>query len=162
MRKYFLLSAVALMATSTANATTDYAEVTAKAKIKTALVIDCGNGTTDEMDFGTIIVKANHSGGTVRLGSTSGTGDILAVEDSGGDLICYSGMEQSVVNDLSFPEEVILSGNVSGDELILRPSVKDKVDNMDVHDFILGGYLEIPEGASDDTYTGSFTITYTH
>ena len=33
MRKYFLLGAVALMAATSANATTDYAEVTARATI---------------------------------------------------------------------------------------------------------------------------------
>jgi len=55
MRKYFLLSAVALLATSTANATTDYAEVTAKATIEVATEFTC-----DEINWGTIVVKANN------------------------------------------------------------------------------------------------------
>ena len=38
MRKYFLLSALALMISGTANATTDYAEVTAKSTIEVATV----------------------------------------------------------------------------------------------------------------------------
>jgi len=55
MRKYFLLSAIALLAATNVNATTDYAEVTARAKIEVANTFEC-----DDVDWGTIVVKAEN------------------------------------------------------------------------------------------------------
>ena len=63
MRKYFLLGATVLLAVNTANATTDYAEVTAKATIEVARQFEC-----TDFDFGTIVIKENNPETTVVIG----------------------------------------------------------------------------------------------
>ena len=58
MRKYFLLSAVALMAASTANATDGASNLTASATIIEPTIIEC-----TPIDFGTMYFKVNPSTG---------------------------------------------------------------------------------------------------
>ncbi|MBQ8870899.1 MAG: hypothetical protein IJ019_05940 [Alphaproteobacteria bacterium] len=52
MRKYFLLSAVAILMTNTATAETDYANVMVSATLTKASAITCSN-----LNFGNIIYK---------------------------------------------------------------------------------------------------------
>ena len=64
MRKYFLLGAVAMLMTTTANSasTPDYADIQVSAEVGFAQKLDCTN-----IDFGTIILKSDGSGDYVML-----------------------------------------------------------------------------------------------
>ena len=149
MRKYFLLSAVALLATSTANATTDYAEVTAKATIEVA-----GTFTCDDIDFGTIVVK---QGNEAIILDTSGPqfepyGDLLSI-NSFSSPSCYKANGEPVTEDpLFFDMDTIYLKNINGDGMALQPTYSDG---------ILNAILTIPANVKPGEYTGSFTLTIT-
>ncbi|MBE6450510.1 MAG: hypothetical protein E7016_00930 [Alphaproteobacteria bacterium] len=150
MRKYFLISAVALLATSTANATTDYAEVTAKATIEVAGSLNC-----DDMDFGTIVVKQNNKAATIRLHLTNDfdprvsydSDDILSVAD-----INPANCDNIV--DRNLPTAIPLT-NGSGAKMLVTD-----FDIMD--DAVICGTLNIPANVKAGEYTGSFTATTTY
>ena len=143
MRKYFLISAVALMAATSANATTDYAEVTAKATIEVANTFTCPN-----LDWGTIVVKQQND-------------DIIIVSESGSDsddLISYSGTGKTecnidVMNDYG---ETISLKNSSGDTInILIQSEYSESPS-------LISTITIPANVKAGEYTGLFTVTKTY
>jgi len=147
MRKYFLLSAVALLATSTANATTDYAEVTAKATIEVATKFSC-----DNIDYGTIVVKQNNASFVIDAE--------LGVVDDTNSLISWSGdwgitgvSTCSITFDDDFDENVTLKNN-NGDNITLN------VYNR-LGDPFLISTLTIPAQVKPGEYTGSFTVTVT-
>ncbi|MBQ2811199.1 MAG: DUF4402 domain-containing protein [Alphaproteobacteria bacterium] len=147
MRKYFLISAVALLAATNANAAPDYAEVTAKATIEVAGTFEC-----TDMDFGTIVVKQNNKETTLveNLSESKSMGynvdDIISISGEG-----YS---RCTTNSsiLNVSEPNITLSNASNDKLSL--SVED------VGGF-LGGTLIIPANVKAGEYTGSFTVTVT-
>jgi len=134
MRKYFLLSAVALLATSTANATTDYAEVTAKATIEVAGTFDC-----PEIDFGKIVVKQNNAESRVYEGGPEG--DIISVEKNPELLQCTFNSEK-----------IDLVAHMS----LTNPEAPGKVITLNYE----GGYtLIIPANITAGEYTGTTTMT---
>ena len=144
MRKYFLLSAAALLAASAANATTDYAEVTARATIEVAGTFSCSN-----MDFGTIVVKQNNEISVVSLPSqsflqTTKIGDIISVSDSTSS-ICDTN------ENISVPPTVTLSNGTD----TLSSTVFSSAN-------IIYGSLSIPANVKAGEYTGSFTATITY
>ena len=144
MRKYFLLSAVALLATSTAFATTDYAEVTAKATIEVATKLDCGS-----INFGTIVVKQDNEPSTVTVGmydddSYTTTGDVLSVSGQNGGTNCWTTAG-------NFPTSVTISDENSN---TMQIDIK-----MNSSYNTLGGTLHIPGNVNAGTYEGSFTVT---
>jgi len=152
MRKYFLWSAVALMLTTTANATTDYAEVTAKATIEVAGTLEC-----DDLDFGTIVVKQNNE--EMELESNDWWAnhnlkfnDIISL-DADGDFsgYIYCGIDDYMRADKS--SIPLISEN--GDEMQL------KLNDIEVNEMFLTT-LVIPAKVKAGTYTGSFTITHTY
>ncbi|MBE6451081.1 MAG: hypothetical protein E7016_03865 [Alphaproteobacteria bacterium] len=153
MRKYFLWSAVALMLTTTANATTDYAEVTAKATIEVAGTFSCS-----VMNFGTIVVKQNNAISTVTFnddtenGINQTTGDILSLTDAQA-AFC----EDIPLPEVSMPTNVLLTSNTSTDKL----SISNFAFDTNYEQYILGT-LTIPANVKAGEYTGSFTITYTY
>ena len=144
MRKYFLISAVALLATSTAFATTDYAEVTAKATIEVATELDCGS-----INFGTIVVKQNNAASTVTVGmadddSYTTTGDVISVSGQNSGTTCWTTAG-------NFPTSVTISDENSN---TMQIDIK-----MNSSYNILGGTLHIPGNVNAGTYEGSFTVT---
>ena len=147
MRKYFLLSAVALLVATSANATTDYAEVTAKATIEVATKFSC-----DNIDYGTIVVKQNNASFVIDAE--------LGVVDDTNSLISWSGdwgitgvSTCGITFDDDFNENVTLKNN-NGDKITL--SVYSRYD-----DSFLISALRIPAQVKPGEYTGSFTVTVT-
>ncbi|MBE6450808.1 MAG: hypothetical protein E7016_02460 [Alphaproteobacteria bacterium] len=146
MRKYFLTSAVALLSISTANATTDYAEVTAKATIEVAGTFSCS-----EINYGTIVVKQKN-----------GAFDILGnnLSSSGGyadDLISITGVNSATSTcTATIPDSV-------GGYVELKNSNGDKI-GVEYHgegSTNLYSFLSIPAEVKAGEYEGSFTLTLT-
>ncbi|MBE6451829.1 MAG: hypothetical protein E7016_07735 [Alphaproteobacteria bacterium] len=146
MRKYFLLSAVALLTATTANATTDYAEVTAKATIEVANLVTCTN-----IDYGTIVVKKDNR---ATYGSIfdDGEGNI----SYGQDVISVSNSKpNSECSDVMTPQESSIKlTNGSGGEL--------ELEIWNEGDTTIYSSLFIPAKVSAGVYTGSFTATRTY
>ena len=156
MRKYFLLSAVALMAATTANATTDYAEVTAKATIEVAGQLDCSNS----IDFGTIVVKQNNAESTVVLdenyeilGEIQYTGDIISVTNASSFPRC--GLPDISITNASIPENIVIKSGTESLPLKLTSSIGS--DGVNIY-----ATLTIPAKVKAGDYTGSFTVTATY
>ncbi|MBQ2811252.1 MAG: DUF4402 domain-containing protein [Alphaproteobacteria bacterium] len=162
MRKYFLLSAVALLATTTANAGTDYAEVTAKATIEVAAQGSCSN-----LNFGTIVVKANNAESTVKItqlhaddtATVTTTGDILSVSDAVASICDFEGDELMGIqdwDDLEIPSTVTLngpSGNITATlEQAYNPAGEEYLR-------LIGGTLTIPAKILAGDYIGAFTAS---
>ncbi|MBE6450643.1 MAG: DUF4402 domain-containing protein [Alphaproteobacteria bacterium] len=142
MRKYFLLSAVALLATSTANAATRYAEVTAKAELVTANTFE----KYSDLDFGVIAIKSNNKDSTVTISKNSvvsHTGDVLSVDNA--TLATFDDL-----NSMHFPETVTIKNG----ENTLSISLSDESTGG----FAIGGTLNIPANVPVGVYTGSFTV----
>ena len=139
MRKYFLLSAVALMAATTANATTDYAEVTAKATIEVAGTFDC-----PEIDFGKIVVKQNNAEFEVyeEVGCDGdGADSCISVEKDPSGLQC-------TLNS----EKIDLVAHMS----LTNPEAPGKVITLN---YEAGYTLIIPANITAGEYTGTTTMT---
>ena len=143
MRKYFLLSAVALIISGNANATTDYAEVTAKATIEVAGTFEC-----DDYDWGTIVVKQNNEPFTIDSFDGSEHKDLISISSLPGSLSCT---DEFLGNDTI--DEVKLT-NENGDIITISGMFADE-------DAIYGAQLNIPANVKPGEYTGSFTITVT-
>ena len=143
MRKYFLTCAVALLATSTANATTDYAEVTAKATIEVANELSC-----TEMNWGTIIVKQNNEEFSVIFDGGSDSHDLISVSGNG-EVTCSQSIGEVALDD----EEFTLK-NANADTISLIHVAQEN--------YRITGDLLIPANVKPGVYTGSFTVTYTH
>ncbi|MBQ8870397.1 MAG: DUF4402 domain-containing protein [Alphaproteobacteria bacterium] len=151
MRKYFLLSAVALIAATTANATTDYAEVTAKATIEVANKYDCG-----EVNWGTIVVKQNNS--DILLQMDSDTGKVTSGSD---DVISVTGASRAQCDN---SETELYPEGMNIPSITLRADGKTQTLTYapDGYGDFIGGSLTIPAKIEAGTYTGSFTITETY
>ncbi|MBQ2810533.1 MAG: DUF4402 domain-containing protein [Alphaproteobacteria bacterium] len=147
MRKYFLLSAVALLTATSANATTDYAEVTAKATIEVAGTFECS-----DIDFGTIVVKQGNEDIYLSSNGTSMSDDLISVSGDG-NFSCSSSYLN--LDNLLEIEDVSLT-NESGDTLTLTNLA------LDVSLGYIGRDLIIPADVKAGDYTGSFTIILTY
>ena len=144
MRKYFLLSAVALLVTSTANATTDYAEVTAKASIEVAGTMNCS-----DLDFGTIVVKQNNAISTYDSSTGETTGDILSItNDDTYKISCDDPIDETY----KFISSLELSSPGKTKKLTVNLINGDEIYAM----------LTIPANIEAGEYTNSFTITRTY
>ncbi|MBE6451302.1 MAG: hypothetical protein E7016_04995 [Alphaproteobacteria bacterium] len=146
MRKYFLLGAVALLATSTANATTDYAEVTAKATIEVANTFGC-----DEIDFGTIVVKQDNH-------------EFVIASDSSGYTIIGEGASDFISMNINDPKSTCHDFYPDLEQInVTTKLTNDKGDKMTLSchgaEDMLYPELTIPANVKAGTYTGSFTIT---
>ena len=147
MRKYFLLSAVALLAATSANATTDYAEVTAKATIEVATKFSC-----DELNWGTIVVKQDNEEFLILQDGSSTSDDLISISGNGLTSCSYDDL-----SDVSFPEtnyENVILTNDNGDEIELT-----EVYSFDNE---IGTTLVIPDNVQPGEYEGHFTITLTY
>ncbi|MBE6451080.1 MAG: hypothetical protein E7016_03860 [Alphaproteobacteria bacterium] len=152
MRKYFLLSAVALMAATSANATTDYAEVTAKANIQVAKKITC-----TDVGFDNIVVKENNSAVTIQHDGGFPNGDVFSASFTRGR--CYNGDPETgeMISDLDgfefLTNDIELTATGGSEGVFLSVYTAD--------DEILGN-LEIPASVKAGAYEGHFTITKTY
>ncbi|MBE6450505.1 MAG: hypothetical protein E7016_00900 [Alphaproteobacteria bacterium] len=155
MRKYFLLSAVALMAATTANATTDYAEVTAKATIEVANELSC-----TEMNWGKIVVKQNNAETILEMGFNS---QVSPKYGQGADILSTSGYPAASTTNCTgvdfdtttptYPSQVPLKAEGKTKTLTLEPGYESNS---------FYGYLTIPANVESGEYTGSFTVTVTY
>ncbi|MBQ2811165.1 MAG: hypothetical protein IJF12_03245 [Alphaproteobacteria bacterium] len=136
MRKYFLLSAVALLATSTANATTDYAEVTAKATIEVATKYGC-----DELNLGKIVVKKNNTEFTFSDHDQSDD-NLISVENNILDYHCEG------------PFDVIIA-----DIDLTNPDAPDKVIKLHYEGDTAVYNVTIPANITAGEYSGTTTMT---
>ena len=155
MRKYFLLSAVALMATTTANATTDYAEVTAKATIEVANTLNCAPN-----EFGWhIVVKQNNSDILITMnqsGIVSNSSDFISLSEIDGlngatTTACFF-VEGA---DINIPDTIALKNGTK--EIVLTP-VLLPMGNM----LAIAGDISIPANITAGDYIGTFTISQTY
>ncbi|MBE6451719.1 MAG: hypothetical protein E7016_07155 [Alphaproteobacteria bacterium] len=155
MRKYFLLSAVALLATSTANATTDYAEVTAKATIEVANQLEC---VSTSIGWG-IVVKQNNDD-IVITNDTSASSDLISLTSGNpGDTNEGTTFCSMTENDtFSLPDSVPLK---NGDKVITF-TPKAEFDEMGWEGARIYGDLFIPANITAGDYIGTFTITKTY
>ncbi|MBE6451469.1 MAG: hypothetical protein E7016_05855 [Alphaproteobacteria bacterium] len=149
MRKYFLLSAVALLATSTANATTDYAEVTAKATIQVAGTLECNGG---EVDYGTIVVKQDNEEFVIDYYGESTSEDFISMSGEGNISSCAPGGSGEYLNNFTASTELT---SAEGNKLSLNAYI-----NKDSEELLTE--LTIPANVKAGEYTGSFTVTYTY
>ena len=162
MRKYFLLSAVALLATTTANATTDYAEVTAKATVQLANQMTCGDSETGVWNLGTLVIKKNNEYMEPPI-NTSGNGTF-----NHDDLISHTGYESlycaasdgAASVDISVPYIIDLSNGTS--TIALRVGETRHGDPFDGELWVDGDFFEIPDNVTAGEYTASFTISATY
>ncbi|MBE6450481.1 MAG: hypothetical protein E7016_00775 [Alphaproteobacteria bacterium] len=159
MRKYFLLSAAALLAATSANATTDYAEVTAKATIEVAGTFEC-----DDMDWGTIVVKQGNSDieidGEIPIQEfVSSYDDLISV--SGKSYTCCTASDGNTLWDEEIDINDFVLTNSSGDTM--SASAYGAVgDQCGSGRGIISSTLRIPAEVKAGEYTGSFTVTYTY
>jgi len=148
MRKYFLLSAVALLATSTANATTDYAEVTAKATIEVAGTFEC-----IDKDWGKIVVKQNNEEFKIDTNGETTSADLISANGDG-FIYCDGTNEDASITI----EDAILTNQDTNKTIYMDVSL----DGIDSTGTQLSSSLTIPSGIVSGEYTGSFTVTRTY
>ncbi|MBQ8870809.1 MAG: DUF4402 domain-containing protein [Alphaproteobacteria bacterium] len=153
MRKYFLLSAAALMISSTANATTDYAEVTAKATIQVANTVSCG-----ELDWGTIVIKDGNEEITIDVdydGYMSYDSDNI-ISISGNGYTTCTGYTEVGSGGIDLESNAIyLSATGTNKKLTFTPTI-DGTGNSSG----LGGKLTIPADVDSGEYSATFTLNF--
>ncbi|MBE6451818.1 MAG: DUF4402 domain-containing protein [Alphaproteobacteria bacterium] len=156
MRKYFLLSVAALMMTTSANAKTDYAEVTAKATIEVAGSLVC-----DNLNFGTIVVKQGNAPSTVTTDDATNTftGDIISVSAKEGEKLGYGYCHPS-----SDPENFGVEITLSDTQVVLKDTDGHTMtaDINNGNGSMITGTLNIPGNVTAGTYTGTYTVTYNY
>ncbi|MBE6451427.1 MAG: hypothetical protein E7016_05635 [Alphaproteobacteria bacterium] len=160
MRKYFLLSAVALMAATNVMAENYGGTVEVNAKIEKVTKMDC-----TPLNFGTIYLTNNNAESRVYLDSENGTtfdGDVVRVVDATHatctNLTNYvydeEGDTDVNVTTLILPDRIYLTGAISED--VGDPAYVTDI-NTGFNDVY--GTLVIPALMNAGTLTGSFTIT---
>ncbi|MBQ8870957.1 MAG: DUF4402 domain-containing protein [Alphaproteobacteria bacterium] len=161
MRKYFLLSAVAMLATSTANATTDFAEMTARATIEYANVFEF-----TDLNFGTITLATDKYDIELPL---SCTGDV-EYYPSDGAVVNVTGADAArlkVTSKVPNIDNLILpsDGDVEllGDNgTIVLKNVHKCAESDDGSDLSIGATILIPASTPAGTYVNSFVIMATY
>ena len=157
MRKYFLISAVAILAATNANADMQYAEINTNVTIRYVDAFECS-----DLEWGILTLKKNH-GEIIVHGDGSVDGDKVGLLDFGNggafSNCSYIGSEYIGPENFNLPETVQLTGADSNNNI----SMKDIQTAFD-GDYILiiSGSLYIPADAEADTYNGTFTISVTY
>ena len=166
MRKYFLISTVALMTATNVNAIADSGTVQVKAQVNMVNTMSCS-----AMDFGTIYLKAGNAFSTLSFDDTfwvETTGDIISYSQPTPSTCTLSGEYDSVGYDLHILGSnglniVELNGGTgeedgeSGmsawiDEIGAQVSTSSGL-SMDLY-----GKLNIPANFTGGSLTGSFTV----
>ncbi|MBE6451291.1 MAG: hypothetical protein E7016_04935 [Alphaproteobacteria bacterium] len=166
MRKYFLLSAVAILAATNVNATTDYAEVTARATIEMANEVTCS-----EFNFGTFVIKKGN--GEISFDSSQiGMDELSHLSGDINSLISHSGYTSAVCSLSDMDNAIIDGATTSTNYVTLKGKKSSKTLNAELKSggympgssdgVYFSGILTIPEDIEADEYTGSFTINFTY
>ncbi|MBQ8870876.1 MAG: hypothetical protein IJ019_05825 [Alphaproteobacteria bacterium] len=156
MRKYFLLSAAALMMATNVNASSapEYADVKVSAEVEIAQKIDCTN-----VDFGTIILKSDRGSEYVMMNPDSGNNSKSSgiFSWSGGEN-ANCGASASGISLLGDEEFIELANTTNSSSL----SITFEPQMIDGY---IGGTLRFPLDNEEDseyvlagTYVGSFTV----
>ncbi|MBQ8869822.1 MAG: DUF4402 domain-containing protein [Alphaproteobacteria bacterium] len=163
MRKYFLLSAIALLATSTANAD-NYAEIEMTAKITEADSITCS-----PLNFGHIVLDNKNDGneGNIKI-----LFDDFEITDNGGGkrIVAVNGSSAAICDisnssTITFPNDAKITGP-NGDLTV--GDFQAYYDEYTGDVYRIGATLYIPGSADTEMeslageYTGSFTLTVTY
>ena len=158
------MSAVALMISGTANATTDYAEVTAKATIQVAGSLDC-----TDLNFGTIVVKQNNADISLPFNEIGFpddySSDILSISGiDGTEGVCLASVHSGSEENISVSETVTLTGTTNPtNKMTVLLDAYEGIDDGDGYKIVLyNSILQIPAKVQPDTYTGSFTVSFTY
>ncbi|MBE6450496.1 MAG: DUF4402 domain-containing protein [Alphaproteobacteria bacterium] len=178
MRKYFLLSAVALLSANTVIAAEqgEIANMQVTANVSVVSEVNCST-----LDFGNIYIRANNKPSSVTVGAYSNSGDNYPIRWDG-DVTGATGGKAGRC-DLSgiyegysvlYPDHVSLTGGFGGpsddpnseeayitnlyaeyvDRHAIDPDMEKYGDSIDV-----GGTLNIPENFSGGELSGTITIT---
>ena len=143
MKKYFLSMCFVFLTISNVNSATDYAEVTARASIQVAEVVECENPI---MNFGSLAVKANNEESSVALGANSTTqnGDVVAVNNASTATCSNQELNWEAVGDVTLT-------NNNGKTVTITDIGVDANNNVT-------GNLIIPKNADSGEYVGTFTV----
>lgn len=140
-----------MLATTTANATTDYAEVTARAKIEVANSVEC-----TDLDWGTIVVKQNNQEFTLDAYDPSKSQtEVISYDNNKGESSC-SGIGGN--GSYNLPDSLTLTSDNGGNPLTLhlyRDSFEDGF-------FLLGSSLTVPANVKTGNYEAHFTVSFTY
>ncbi|MBE6451290.1 MAG: hypothetical protein E7016_04930 [Alphaproteobacteria bacterium] len=155
MRKYFLLSAAALMAATNVNAemsaTADYAQIGVSASVSYATKVEC----SQDLSFGNVVVNSNITEDqTVRLDP-----DYRNIEKSSGiaDVIdSHVGMCDFDITSLD--GQLIGLDSESGDGITARLEVFQDTETT----YNLGGTLNIYPDATPTSYSATLTVIKNH
>ena len=155
MRKYFLLSAIALLAASNTNAATDYANIELSAKVEYANTLTC-----TPLNLGTIVLSSNESGEVsyfLPTDSIGPSGSVLSVTGASGGT-CTSNIDLES-EGWSYELENYLSrigDDIGADSLTVSPEdIQAQGKSL-----AFAVRLFIPSGTSAGDYIGSMTLTY--
>ncbi|MBE6451360.1 MAG: hypothetical protein E7016_05290 [Alphaproteobacteria bacterium] len=157
MRKYFLTTAVALLATSTANAEALNSTVQVNAKVEYVTDMTC-----TPLNFGTIYLKSGNSKSTLDLEFMGTTGNIVEVTGASVGKCNFNPVYDD--DGVYVNPNYIISGLMEElDRLSLYDNGEDivaYVDNIRVHgDGNIYAQLTIEGDVPAQSYSGSFSIT---
>ena len=163
MKKYFLLSAVALLATTTANAAAVGGSFSATADMVAATKISC----SQNLDFGTIVFTGN-----ANLGGVSGYAMItpdgeIKISD---DVVSMTGATPALCSadeDFGDSAQIVIHGGYDDSSYQLKltdtttnkttcASVSYKIQGSDIY---FGGAIDEACGMYAGTYTGTVTFS---
>ncbi|MBQ2810926.1 MAG: hypothetical protein IJF12_02020 [Alphaproteobacteria bacterium] len=158
MRKYFLLSAVAMLVATNVNAATNVnGNVEIQAKIEHVNQITCS-----PLNFGTIYIKSNNALSTISLDGSNytTTGDVVTVQNAiGGYCTDIDKGGTTTFNLIDIETEggsVYLTGARSSEETGDQEAWVSDIVITDTGD--VNGKLWIPENFPAATLEGSFTF----
>ncbi|MBE6450388.1 MAG: hypothetical protein E7016_00295 [Alphaproteobacteria bacterium] len=165
MRKYFLLSAVALMAATSANATTAYTSLEAEVKIEYAVKFDC-----EKMDFGTIVVNSmlGENGDDLITNGMPNPNMVVSSSKSDYTFYCttdYQGDLNLVIDDVYI--SLIHTNDADGTSyphFVVEPNFELQSDEFDSEGVVLVSTPTIRTEAIADylagTYVGSMQLVF--
>ncbi|MBQ8870588.1 MAG: hypothetical protein IJ019_04355 [Alphaproteobacteria bacterium] len=144
MRKYFLLSAVALMISGTANARTtfDYMNVSAN-------LIGAEEMTCSDLTFGDIIIKNENKESTIEAG--------VGWFETTGDIIQVTGYEAGYCNEAYYP-------TLESDTITLKgpDSTTLTITGVYPEDGYISGTLNIPANVTKGEYSANILVLGTY
>ncbi|MBQ8869967.1 MAG: hypothetical protein IJ019_01160 [Alphaproteobacteria bacterium] len=153
MRKYFLLSAAALMIATNANAGTGYAEVTANATIEYVSQMECS-----DLSFGKILLINDGQPISLTRHSSEDANDqtpnILSVSGSG---LASCTLQGATISDFDIENKVELY--LASGEILNLSIYRDEISGDTIS---FSSQLSSTDFPLDGEYTGSFTVFVTY
>ncbi|MBE6450456.1 MAG: hypothetical protein E7016_00650 [Alphaproteobacteria bacterium] len=155
MRKYFLLSAVALMAATSANAENSYGTVEVNADIKYVNNITCSS-----LELGTIYLdSASEEDGTfsVSIDQAYNLGGSVVRVDGADASECNFGLTSEIDLSKVYMEDTITLGNKDN---TIDVALDMQQTGMDGVRLLIRADVTIPAGMPAGHYTKSFEVFY--